>query len=331
MATSHQYRKILLILAKIAVTVGLFVLIARKIDFTDIGERLVAANFPLLSLAIGMIFLQVLLNAERWRRLLAMDSVTAPYAISFRYYLEAMFFNQALPGAVGGDVLRVYRIRRWCDGLGQAVNSVVLDRLTGLFALCLLIAAGLPFLVRKIGDTSLIPGLAMVAGLGGVGLVVLIVVARMSEDGRGGRLRGAVVRFARITDRLIRRPGQSVPILALAVLTQTLSVSLAYVSARGLNLEVTFTDCLIVIPTTILVATLPVSLGGWGVREGAMASGFALIGLDPVGGVALSVVLGLQLVVVGLVGGAVWLLGGAVRVSEEAEAEAEAAVFREGE
>ncbi|NMM43151.1 flippase-like domain-containing protein [Rhodospirillaceae bacterium KN72] len=312
-------------------TVGLFVLIARKIDFADIGERLIAADILLLTLAVGIIFLQVVLNAERWRRLLFLDGVRAPYAISFRYYLEAMFFNQALPGAVGGDVLRVYRIRRWCDGLGQAVNSVILDRLTGLFSLCVLIALGLPLLVSRIGDTGLIPALAMIAGLGGIGLVGLVLIARMSENGRGGKLRGAIIRFARMADRMIRRPSQSIPILALAVLTQVLSVTVAYISARGLSLEVSFTDCLIVIPTTILVATLPVSLGGWGVREGAMASGFALIGLDPTGGVALSVVLGLQLVVVGLIGGAVWLLGGAVRVSEEAEAEAEAAVFREGE
>lgn len=300
-------------LIKVGVTVLLFWLLTQRIDVSDIVARLSEAWVPGLILALGTVFTQLALNAARWRLLAALDGIALPYRKSFRFYLEAMFFNQALPGAIGGDVMRVYRIRSFCVGLGQAVNSVILDRVTGLIGLATLIAVGLPLLLERTGDQSLLTGFGAIAvvGLGGTAMVLL--VARLAEDGPGGRLRGAVVRFARLFDSLARHPRTAVPILLLALSTHVAVVIMATVAARALDLPFGFLDCLIVVPMSVLIATLPISLGGWGVREGAMAAGFTLIGGTAADGVTLSIAIGLLLLAVGIVGGAVWFFGGAVR------------------
>lgn len=304
-------RKWLLVAAKLAVTAGLFYLISQKVDLSDVGRRLADASYPLLGLATGLFLAQLALNAERWRRLLALDQARLPWPRGFRYYVEAMFFNQALPGAIGGDVLRVYRARPYCTGLTQAVNSVLLDRLTGLFGLATLILIGLPLFLNRVGDTSAAGGVAILLGLAALGVATLLLLARLEREGFGGKVRALIVDLARQADRLARRPAEALPILGLALCTHGLLVVAAFISAHALGYDFTLIDCLIVVPTAIFLSMLPISLGGWGVREGAMAAGFAMIGFEQAAGVALSVTLGLQLLVVGLIGGAVWFLGGA--------------------
>ncbi|MDF1750404.1 MAG: lysylphosphatidylglycerol synthase transmembrane domain-containing protein [Alphaproteobacteria bacterium] len=318
MPLSPAQRKGVFTALKIAVTLALFWLIASKLDLSDITARLRSADPVGLCAATALIFVQLVLNSERWRRLLQMDHVTLPYRLSFRFYLEAMFFNQALPGAVGGDVMRVYRVKRFCASVGQAVTSVLLDRITGLIGLCVLIAIGLPMLIQRTGDQSILTGFLLIglAGLIGIGAVILI--ARQSEQGWGGRIREFIVRLSRLFVRLISHPRDAVRILSLALGTHLTIVLTAYISAQALGLPFSYGDCLIIVPTSILIATLPISLGGWGVREGAMAAGFALIGGDAGGAVALSIVMGLEILTVGLIGGIVWFLSGATRVEADA-------------
>lgn len=309
--SNGSLRKWLLVAAKLAVTAGLFYLISQKVDLGDVGRRLAGASLPLLALATTLFVAQLALNAERWRRLLALDQARLPWPRGFRYYVEAMFFNQALPGAIGGDVLRVYRARPYCKSLTQAVNSVLLDRLTGLFGLATLILIGLPLFMNRVRDTSAAGGVAILLGLAMIGVVGLILLARLEREGVGGKVRALIVDLAQQADRLARRPAEALPILALALCTHGLLVLAAFISARALGYDFSIIDCLIVVPTAIFLSMLPISLGGWGVREGAMAAGFAMIGFAQAAGVALSVTLGLQLLIVGLMGGAVWFLGGA--------------------
>jgi hypothetical protein len=323
MPLSPGQRKGVFTALKIAVTLALFWLIASKLDLTDIADRLRTANPFGLALATGLILFQLVLNSERWRRLLRMDHVALPYRLCYRFYLEAMFFNQALPGSVGGDVMRVYRVRPFCASVSQALTSVLMDRITGLIGLCGIIAIGLPMLIQRTHDSSILTGFLMIGLAGIVGIGVVILIARQSEHGWGGKVRGFAVRLSRVFVRLIRHPREATPILLLALGTHLTIVLTAYISAQALGLPFTVWDCLIIVPTSILIATLPISLGGWGVREGAMAAGFALIGGDAGGAVALSIVIGLEILVVGLIGGIVWFLSGNARAQAKALSRAE--------
>ena len=53
----------------------------------------------------------------------------------------------------------------------------------------------------------------------------------------------------------------------------------AYLIAQSLSIEVSVLDCLVLIPPVILITTLPISIAGWGVREGAMVAAFAFVGV----------------------------------------------------
>jgi hypothetical protein len=94
-------------------------------------------------------------------------------------------------------------------------------------------------------------------------------------------------------------PGYLMLLLGLA--THIFGVLLIYELARALATPISLLDCLLIVPPTLLISSVPISLGGWGVRESALAAGFVLVGATSEAGVATSVLFGLTGPLIGLV------------------------------
>jgi uncharacterized membrane protein YbhN (UPF0104 family) len=87
--------------------------------------------------------------------------------------------------------------------------------------------------------------------------------------------------------------------------------------ALGLDAPVTLVDCLVLVPPVILVATLPISIAGWGAREVAMVTVFGLIGVPSAQATALSVLFGIATLLIALPGGLLWMIERRVTPLEE--------------
>ena len=75
-------------------------------------------------------------------------------------------------------------------------------------------------------------------------------------------------------------------------------------------MNLSFLDCLVLIPPIVLVSTIPISIAGWGVREAAMITLLALVGVAEADAFVLSVLFGLLTFGLSLPGGIVWIIGG---------------------
>ena len=142
---------------------------------------------------------------------------------------------------------------------------------------------------------------------------------------RGGPARPRICPHADESRRLFLRARYALPSIGLAVFIQVSVALMVLVLARTLGAEVTWLDCLILMPPVLLISMVPISIAGWGVREGAMVAAFGLVGMAPETAFALSVLFGLVTMAVGLPGGLVWLLSGdrktdAVNLAEGAPA-----------
>jgi hypothetical protein len=65
----------------------------------------------------------------------------------------------------------------------------------------------------------------------------------------------------------------------------------------------------VLVPLVVLVSMLPVSVAGWGVREGAMVVALGAVGVDRATALTTSVLFGLALAATGIPGGLLWLYG----------------------
>jgi uncharacterized membrane protein YbhN (UPF0104 family) len=203
---------------------------------------------------------------------------------------RSMLYAVPLPSTVGGDVVRVALLTPRM-GLAFATRSVVCDRVLGMATLVLLVAALLPLFAYRVEGGVTFAATAALCAIGLVGLTVLVaapsLLARVPLVGRYAATVGLDFRA------VLTGGGTGALCIALALAGYLLLVPLTYFLASAFNAPLLFVDCFLIVPLALLASSMPISLGGWGVREGAMAAGFALVGGNVGGAVAASVVIGL--------------------------------------
>jgi len=86
-----------------------------------------------------------------------------------------------------------------------------------------------------------------------------------------------------------------------------LSVLTLYALAWSIDFHMSFQTFLIAVPPVFLLTIVPVSLAGWGIREGAMIGIFMLVGADQTKVLAMSILYGLLLIISSLPGAYFWV------------------------
>ncbi len=245
---------------------------------------------------------QIVLSALRWRFVSQRLGQPLPIGRAIGEYYLATLLNQVLPGGVAGDAVRVVRAaREGGDGrwTGRAGQAVVLDRLSG--QIVLFAAAGLGLLVAPFafgvappGGRGLLVLLGTVAGAAAIGFAVLRL--RRERAARFRRAFGPV-----LAETFWRRGAWAVQGAAsLAVVGSYLAVFALSAAAVGAPLGALAT--VLLVPLVLLSMLLPLSVGGWGLREAAAAAILPIAGLGSDAAFAASVVYGVASLVGALPG-----------------------------
>jgi uncharacterized membrane protein YbhN (UPF0104 family) len=105
---------------------------------------------------------------------------------------------------------------------------------------------------------------------------------------------------------LSKNPGISMTVMSLCI--HLLSIISVYLLSISMGLNIIWTDLLLIIPLVIFFVALPISIAGWGVREGVMVLGLGYLGVASEEALALSIVFGLSTLIISIPGSAIWLL-----------------------
>jgi len=293
---------------KLVVSAGLVWLLMASVDVTETLARLKNAHWPYLLIAAAVLFTQTVTNTLRWKAVL--EAIGRPLLFSkvYKIVFIGLFFNQTLPSAVGGDAVRIYLTSKSGTGVGKAANSVLIERVVTVLVLVLLVAFTQPFLLSRIDDTPakwVFPALA-VAAISGT--VFLMFLDKLPENLRRWKVIGAIAALGEDTRALFKKTRQSFWCLIWSLYGHINLSLIAFLIGLSLGLDISILDCLVLVPPVILVMTIPISIAGWGVREGAMVVAFGMIGIERVDALSLSIIFGLLTIAIALPGGLVWLL-----------------------
>lgn len=318
-------KRVLPWLLKGGISAGLVAWVLSGVDMGAAWARATAMDGSMVVLAVLLLLVQIGLGAVRWGLVLRALEARFCWSATAAVYYIGVFFSIVLPGAVGGDAVRMWFSRRAGLALATAVNSVALERAMTVFALVLLVCLTQPILMTRVPD---LPGVWVFPALLAVCVIGILVLAALDKLPRSlhcWKLVRGLVQLAGDTRKLFFHPAWSLGTLVVA-LAGHVNLSLAvYVLAVGLNLDVHVLDTLVLVPPVILIMTLPISIAGWGVREKAMVTAFAFVGVDGESALVLSVMFGLVTMVTALPGGLVFLLAGGRRMEAEELAEEQAA------
>jgi len=303
-------KKWLMFAAKLAVSVFLIWLIAANFEIGDSADRFTRIDFRYV-LAAFIVFLILLVNnTARWHVVLSAIHVDLKFFAAMKILYIGYFFNQTLPSAVGGDAVRMYLTRKEGASLQGAINGVMLERVATVSGLILLVVATQPLLLARIGDNPAKFVFPAMAALAVIGICILMLLDRFPERFRQWKIVRGFAHLATDTKKLFLSPLQALKAIGLGVTGNIMVALMAYFCALSLGVQVSILDCLVLIPPVILIMTLPISIAGWGVREGAMVAAFAFVGVTEGDAFVMSIMFGLVNICSSLPGGLVWLIGG---------------------
>jgi uncharacterized protein (TIRG00374 family) len=286
MSTPTGWRGGGLLLLKVLLSAGLMVYLLSRVPLDQLGETLRTADRTWLLAALLALLGSNLLASLQWERLLAAVEIRIPFWKVCAYYHVGLFFNNFLPAGIGMDLARVVDASRYGRSRAAAVSTVIMDRIIGTVALAgVALITTLPAIDRF--HLTLVY-LALVAFFGTSVLLLWAVfhprslpmiegVLRRFGLGRlGPHLDELAARFRHFRDKRRLLLG----LLLLACLVQLSRVGVHALVARSLGLQIPLTYFLLFVPLLAVIVSLPISLNGIGVREGAGIVLFGLIGVD---------------------------------------------------
>lgn len=122
-------------LLKFAFAAALIVYLIQRGHLDPNQLKVLVAPEPLFY-GFFLVGMTILLQSWRWYLLLLCRGFATSFFQATKLFLVGVFFNYALPGSIGGDVVKAYYIvQNHRERRVDAVLTVVLDRLLGLYAM----------------------------------------------------------------------------------------------------------------------------------------------------------------------------------------------------
>jgi uncharacterized protein (TIRG00374 family) len=285
-----RLQNILLFVFKLLVTAACLWWLGRYADLAAIKHSLTGFSLSIILAGVVLHVGVYVAGAVRWWYLFSHLAGPVRFGQVLPSYYLGVFFNNFLPTAYGGDLARSARL--YVSGMsGNALlGSAVMDRLLGLAAVIAIGGLALIFT-----DASPFSRLAWVVFAGGT-VAVLLAVALIvlpdwnrALDSRYGR------RWPRLSALLAsflsysKAPQLILKAFLLSVLNQLLVVAVMILLAREAQLSVSGLQLVTLLMLVFLVASLPVSLGGLGPREGALMALMLPLGVEASAVLAVSI------------------------------------------
>lgn len=281
--------------------------IGRMIDPHALQHDLATMSLPFLGLSFVSFLMFAILGGARWWVVLRAMGQPARFIDLAALFWTGMLLNQVLPSAAG-DSARVWLSVRRGIPLSASVNSIFLERILMVLVLLLIVLSTQPLLYHVapgISEPLWVPALFLIGGVGGIG--VLAVADRISARvvGTHSRILNWLAGLSRDT-RFVVVSGWTAPMAILCLVGNLNFVVAGGLLGAALGLHLPFADYLAFMPLVVAVTVIPITIAGWGLREGLLVALLGKVGITHEAALAFSVMFGVFSAFCSLPGLALW-------------------------
>jgi glycosyltransferase 2 family protein len=295
-AANSKVKKYVFSFLRVSIAALAMYLALRNQDWGKTWEIFKGLNLGILAIALVLLIINQTIVASRWYLLLRLQSIDIGFSAAIKLTFVGFFYNNFLPGSVGGDVLRAWYVTKHTPKRLEAVLSVFVDRAIGLGGL--LISVIVAFLLfpktGEIEKSLAVPdlltkywwvALAVIAVIA-VALVIVYLLPKTRPLLKLGYTyvvttgRHIFVKASKAVFLYCCRPVWMLVFLGMTLFCQTLFIFGLWLVGRELGIEASFVYYLVFIPISWVVGMLPISIGGVGVMEGTLKFLFGLVGVE---------------------------------------------------
>lgn len=320
LANKSRWRKSLPFIVKLGVTLLILYLVLSSVPMHEYRHALALLSYQPLLAVLLLTLVQVFLLAIRWYLLASAAGSHLSIRTSIFGILMSFFFSQGLPASIGGDAFRIWWHRREGIKTSSALKIIFFDRIYGMLSLVVLCVSSAFLLEEFFGGEAKIITLVILLGTCGCLLGFLVMPWRM---GISHYLERFSKRFPSVlknitqwivTTRLSLSQQKlfiTLSLLVIGVMVHLLVVAQVFIIGKAISpTTINAVICLAAVPPALFISYMPFSIAGWGVREASMVVTFGLFGIQASTAILISLIIGMVILGVSLLGGLLWMMGG---------------------
>ena len=307
-------RRLMIQLIKIGISALLIWFLLKRIGAETLWQNLRQVQPFWFLMALSLFTISHFLGSFQWWRMMKAQKLKISYSKTLSFYFTGLFFNNLLIGGIGGDVYRMMDVRRVASNTTAAVSTVFMDRMAGLLVISGMAVLTSPYLILRseIGGSLSLVYLTIVCAW------VLILCFLF------------IRRFARLFSWLIRKILPQTlhirvrdvynsiywlghhrlfaEVLIISFWVQSARILMHYLLALALGSTVSVIYFFLFVPIIAIIASLPISLGGIGMREQTGVLLFAMAGMAGSDAFTMEFLAFIVAVLSGLPGGILFIL-----------------------
>jgi len=301
---------------RVVISLVLLACVVYLIDLRGVWVIVREARVELVLLAIGIALIGRLFAAFRWYLLVRDRSPAVQYSRIVRLVFVSSFLGMFLPGGVGVEVVRVYGLARSTSDLSLSLASVLVERVLGMLVLILLVFVGLIYaptgvLPDSLGTAAWIGLACLLGGVIGISYPIFRnIFDRILHVLNLHFLREHLQRFYDAFDVYKTQPYVIGWSILAAFVSIVFRIMPTVILAHALKIDISLVHFAIFLPIIHFLASIPVSIGGLGVRETAFVWLFGIVGVSQTAAFTLSLMIYALSILSALPGGWYYARGG---------------------
>lgn len=308
-------RKVLFQGLKIVISGMLIGYLLHRIGIRNVVEYLNSANGYWLAGAFILYAISLLLGSVQWWLLLCGEGIEISWRKTVSFYFVGLFFNNFLISGLGGDFFRMVDIKRYSKNGTGAVSSVFLDRFVGLFVLSGMTVFAIPWILIQ-GERLSQLWIPLCFIIGGWIFILFFLFRNSLAQFLSRIIRKAIPKkinakvegvYQKITQFRHRR-NLLLRVVGLSIAIQSFRVMTHYFLGRSVGITSSPIYYFLLIPVIAVVASLPISVGGLGLREQSGVVLFGVLGVQPIQAFTMEALAYLVAVFLSLPGGIVFVV-----------------------
>ena len=280
---------------KILISLGILAALLFHMDRDALNQVIHTVHASAWLYALLFIVVQILLQSLRWMFLINIGNYRMSFSDSLQVTLASLVANILFITTISGIVVRVALAYQHGASLFKSIFATTIDRFTTLGALLLLCIIVLPAL-GSVLDASLITDLSLYVAILMLVLFVftpLFIFTLLYKMPQFRLSKGNMRSGFRYLKLFFNNHTLLAKILIISLLAQICFFLSVYCIVWSADISLSFMHVMIVLPAIAVVSSIPISFGGWGVREGAFVYGLGLLGVPIEVAFAISVQVGL--------------------------------------
>lgn len=313
MSLKKNTKNLLSFVFRIGLSLALLLYVFSRIDLQKTGEILKSADLLYIALA-AIVF--VAINGIllcRWRIFIKALDLSATFGSVIKHFFYGLFGNLFLPTAIGGDIIKVIGLCKDSSQKPKVVASVLLDRLSGFASIILIEVVILLLGYSFVVEDKTISGAIVAVGIGSFGFTMVLFNEKLYSFVCTAFNRLPKIKLGLMSMHydiaLLRHKHKALEgykAIAVSCFSQITFAGCWFLIAKALHQDVNFMHFIVFVPLLSVASCFP-SIGGLGVREAAAVYLFSKVGMDPGVAVSISLITFLYMVMVGLVGGVIYV------------------------